>query len=292
VSTRRDVLKKIRAIPPMSHGALELVRLLQKEDTGIEELVEKIRIDPGLTTNLLAIANSAHFGFPREVHSVREAVLRIGTKQVFRQLMASLATPWMAPRVKGYDLPPNVLWQHSVATAVAAEELASALRIECPPCTYTAALLHDIGKIALGTYVQADAAPIMELAFQENLSFEVAERQVMGIDHAEVGSALLDRWRLPMEIVEVVRWHHDPDAKAGDKLVVDLTHAADMLTLSAGMGLGCDALNYRFSEGSGDRLGLKPDTLETVGLRTLDALGEMIHLFGRTEQATGKQGRL
>ncbi len=61
------------------------------------------------------------------------------------------------------------------------------------------------------------------------MSFEVAERLVLGIDHTEVGAALLADWNLPEHIVDIVRWHHQPENCPKDPVVVSLVHAADFL---------------------------------------------------------------
>ncbi len=153
---------------------------------------------------------------------------------------------------------------HLVAVAIGAEQLAKELHFTAPQYTFTAGLLHDIGKVVLGTFIEVDAEPILQRAFEEQLSFERAERAVLGIDHAEVGAALLESWHLPEEIIAPVRWHHAPDDAAGDFLVADLVHAADTLSIQCGLGVGIDGLNYRVSPSVMTRLHLKTAVAERV----------------------------
>jgi len=164
--------------------------------------------------------------------------------------------------VKGYDLPPGDMLKHSLAVAVGAEKLGRLLKVPGCDHLFTAGILHDIGKIALGTFVELDAAPILELATREGLPFVEAEQRILGIDHAELGAFLADRWNLPDEVVEIVRWHHEPEKFSGRNPAGDLVHVADALCILGGIGIGTDGLRYRPSEEVCDRLGLTETATE------------------------------
>lgn len=289
MSVRDRVLSEVRAMPPVPHATMDLMRLLQMDDVSMAVLLPKIQYDPGLTANVLALANSAYFGCPGEVGTLREAVVRLGITRLRQLVMASLAAPRLKPAVRGYDMPPDELWRHSVVTAVAAEQLASALKMRAPAHTFTAALLHDIGKIVLGTFLEVDVAPIMALASEKELSFEEAEKEVLGIDHAETGTALLAQWSLPHEIVEAIKYHHRPNDLNGDRTLVDLVHTADMLVIAGGIGIGVDGLQYRFCSDTADRLSLNEAVLEQAECNTLAAMEELRLVFGLgTDNAEGK----
>ena len=160
-----------------------------------------------------------------------------------------------------------------------ATELSTSLGVAAPNYVFTAGLLHDVGKIVLGTFVEVDPAPILGLAFDQGLSFEEAEREVLGIDHAEVGAALLEHWGLPGPIAEAVRCHHHPAKVNGDPLVADLVHVADVLALMAGLGTGSDGLHYRPAAESLERLEVTNLVAETATCRMLGRLEELRGLF-------------
>lgn len=105
-----------------------------------------------------------------------------------------------------------------------------------PSYTFTAGLLHDIGKIVLGTFGEIDPQPIIEMAEETQISLVSAEQLFLGIDHAEVGARLLEVWNLPAYLSEVVRWHHDPQKDPGQAVVAGLVHVADALCIDAGIG--------------------------------------------------------
>ena len=279
MSRRDEILSKIGSIPAMPTVVVEIRKLLTNPDVNFTELAQIIKYDPGLTTNILHLANSAYFGFSKSVNSVQQGIVRLGTKRIFELAVAAAIAPMAQKAVKGYDLSPGKFWEHSVAVAIGAEQLALVLNIKAPDYTFTAGLLHDIGKIVLGTFVKVDVAPIMALANQENVSFDEAEKQVLGIDHAEAGAILLEKWNLPESLVNVDRWHHQPDQFQGDRLVLDLVHVADVLAMMGGLGVGEDGLNYHTSSEVVARLNLTTKITEGVVCKIMSGLKELSSLF-------------
>jgi putative nucleotidyltransferase with HDIG domain len=227
-------------------------------------LAEKIKYDPGLTANILSMANSAYFGFSRGINSINQALVLMGTKRVFELVLANGVAPVINRSIKGYDLPPGVLWEHSVAVAVGTEELARELRLNVPDYSFTAGLLHNIGKLALGNFVEDELNLISDLCRKKKITFDEAEREILGIDHAEVGGILLQNWNLPRHFVDIATYHHRPEDFKEINLVLDLVHVADILSMMAGYGLGSDELNYRLSEVVTARLNIRGNQAEKI----------------------------
>ena len=275
MSTREEIISTIHSVPAMPTVAVKVSQMLQDSEIDVSEVVKVIEYDPGLSANVLRLANSAYFAGPKSIGSIKQAIIRLGMNKIQQLLVTSAVAPIAKQAVKGYDLSPGDLWEHSIATAIGAEELAAALKKEAPDYAFTAALLHDIGKVVLGTFVEIDAGPIMELAFKEGLSFESAEQKVLGIDHAEVGALLLQHWNLPNSVVDAVRWHQQPDNHEGEKTIVDLVHVADALSMLGGLGTGSDGLHYRISETVVKRLGLTIHMAEAVVCKILPHIEEL-----------------
>ena len=145
---------------------------------------------------------------------------------------------------------------------------------------FTAGLLHDMGKVVMGTFVEVDDQPIKEIMKSDNLSFNEAELMVMGIDHAEVAGLLLTEWNLPEPVVDAARWHHKP-SRAGEenRVLVDLVHVADVLCINVGWGMGSDGLQYKLDEAASRRLGVGSGIAEDVILKTMVGMDEMKEMF-------------
>ncbi len=278
MSRREEIiacLKGLEALPP---AAVEVMRLVADAEADAAALARAIAHDPGLTANVLRLANSAALGGTVRVATVRDAVVRLGAKKISRLVMAGAMEMIGQKPVSGYDLPAGDLWRHAIAVALATDGLARFLSCEAPAWAFVAGLLHDVGKIALGTFVQVDAEHIWAISASQDMSFDEAEREVLGIDHAESGALLLARWGLPEEITVAVRWHHQPNDPGLPPLAA-WVHCADALCLSEGFGLGNDGLRYRLAAQSLLRLHLKREIADRVLCLVADGLREMKGIF-------------
>jgi putative nucleotidyltransferase with HDIG domain len=148
------------------------------------------------------------------------------------------------------------------------------LKLDAAEEIFTAALLHDVGKIILGQFVQDDYAKI-EMALDQGLAFETAESIVLGTNHAEIGAQILSKWSIPEDIVYAVRWHHEPEKAEGSNPMLDVVHVANMLCLMIGIGVGREGLSYRPSPVVTARLGISTAHLEKVASQTLQWANEL-----------------
>lgn len=274
----KEFAKLINAFPGMPGAAVKLLALVDDPDVSVDRIEGILRYDPGLTANILKLANSAYFGIPSKVGSVRQAVILLGLKRMIQMVIASCMTAIMDKAVPGYDLPPGELWRHSIAVSVAAECLVKELNIEAAEEIFTAALLHDVGKLILGDFVNDDFNKI-EKALTQGISFEIAENIVLGTDHADVGAQILAKWSIPDSIINAVRWHHAPESAEGPDTMLDIVHVANMLCLMIGIGVGREGLSYQPSGAVVKRLGLETAHLEKVASQTLQWTNELMEML-------------
>ena len=272
------IMAKVKSFPGMPGTAAKMLSLLNNPDISISQIEEILRFDQGLTANVLRLTNSAYFGFSAKIGSVRQAVVLLGAKRLIQLVLSSCVHSVMQKSVEGYDLPAGELWRHSIAVSVAAEALVKELKIPSTDFVFTAALLHDVGKLALSDFVEGDLQKIEETA-SPGIPFEVAEQFVLGIDHAEVGALILENWSFPLEIVRAVQWHHAPDAVEKTDSLIDIVHVANVLSLMVGNGMGREGLRYQPSAAATKRLGLKPFQLEKVASQTWQWVSELSDLF-------------
>lgn len=283
---REQILARLEGIESLPPASTQIVHHLNDPNANIDTVVRALECSPELTTNVLRLANSAQYGSTRTLSSVREALIRLGSRQVMQLVMASSVAPVARGEMRGYDLSQGKLLEHSIAVGLTTEMLAHQLGRSGPVDTFTAGLLHDLGKIALSAQLEIDMQPILDMAFKEHVSFEQAEAFILGMDHAEAGAFLLERWSLPEALVAAVRYHHQPEAYRGDvhtQFVVDVVHVADILVLETGIGAGIDGLNYQVSQEAAARLGMQAQISEAVVcalLTRLDEMREVLEVLG------------
>jgi putative nucleotidyltransferase with HDIG domain len=272
------IMAKIDAFPSIPGSTVKLLKMLEDSETSVQAIEDVLRLDPGMTANVLKLTNSAYIGLTSKVGSVKRAVMLLGLKKIKQLVMTSCVGAVMDEPIPGYDLPAGELWRHSIAVSVAAEGLSRELKLNDTEDIFTAALVHDVGKLILGQFIQDDLAAV-QAAAGSDVSFEVAEKEVLGVDHAEIGAHILAHWSLPADLVHAVRWHHDPEGADAVNRATDVVHVANVLCLMMGIGVGREGLQYEPSPAVTRRLGLKPFTLERVASQTLQWIEELSDVF-------------
>ena len=269
---------EVEAFPGMPATAAKLLPLLDNPDSTPSEVENIVKYDPGLTANILKLTNSAYFGIPTKVSSVRQAVILLGWKRLLQVVTTICMSGLMKKAIPGYDLRSGELWRHSIAVSVAAEILVKALKISDADEVFTAALLHDIGKLILGSFVKKDLAQI-EAMVTKGIAFDVAESMVLGTNHAEVGGKILHKWSFPAELVNAVQWHHDPESCENSCVLSDIVHVANSLGLMTGFGKAGEGIDIEPFGPVVDRLGLKASHLEAMVQQTLQELEKLSDLW-------------
>jgi len=280
----KHITSLLPSFPSMPGAAVKLLALMDDAEINVAQIEKILRQDAGLTANLLKLANSAYFGIPSRVGSVRQAILLLGLKRLIQMVIASCVSAIMDKPVPGYDLCPGELWRHSIAVSVAAEGLVKELKVDAAEEIFTAALLHDVGKLVLGEFVEDDFNKI-ENALSGGVAFETAEDMVLGTNHADIGARILNQWSLPADIINAVRWHHQPESAQKSDLMLDIVHVANVLCLMMGIGAGRgDGLQHRPSELVVKRLGLESHHFEKVTSQTLQWVEELSGAFGNNSK--------
>jgi putative nucleotidyltransferase with HDIG domain len=173
------------------------------------------RAEPVLCGRVLQVANSAYYGMPRGVSSIRQALILLGAHAV-KGIALSVAAinsvrDGRAPTPQERDL-----WRHAITVAGYAQGIARACRLgtQAVEDAYIAGLLHDIGALLLLTRFPKQFSPILQAG--DEPSVLQRERELFGYDHADIGAMIAEHWQLPERIVRVIAEHHAPYLPEGD----------------------------------------------------------------------------
>lgn len=216
-----------------------LMTQLAAPSTTAQEIESLIRLDAGLATETLRLANSAYFGTNAQCDSFTSAILRLGFREVYRLAATKIVSRWLKNEVKGYGWEPGDLYRHSLAVAVGADLLARKTKEVQPETAYTAGLLHDVGKLALAYVCAEQFEQVRVLQRSRGCTWREAEHELLGYDHTDVGGALLNMWSFPPNLVQVVCFYARPRLAASEHLdLVAHIHAAKHLAIMLGEGVG------------------------------------------------------
>jgi putative nucleotidyltransferase with HDIG domain len=216
----RRVTESIINLPTLPTVVSKMLDLIDNPKTSAASLARLISTDQTLTARILKLANSAYYGFPREITTVNMAIVVLGFNTV-REMGLSLSVFEVLKNSEDgelFDL--SRFWEHSIGCGVAARTVAHKYRPELAGEAFVAGLLHDIGKVIFNQYFKDDFLEIMRLVHNGAMSLDEAEREIMGTTHAEVGGWLAEKWNLPKLIVDSITYHHTPfDARSSVQFV-------------------------------------------------------------------------
>lgn len=256
-----ELIAKVTDLSAPAPSVVKLLGLLNRDEVDNEAVVEVVRTDVVLSAKMLALVNSAHFAPPSPVESLNEALFFLGFEQVHRLALAIGLSGVMNRKAAGYAMDEGEFWRHSLLTAKAAELVAGDWRKSDAGVGFTAGLLHDIGKLVLNQFLdpeaQAEVARAIEERGQAGL---VAEQNLLGTNHAEVGAALLRKWMLPQDIVEAVEFHHE-HTRSKERLPTVIALADGMAHMAAS---GASGWSAKAEEELLKALGLEPGIYERL----------------------------
>jgi len=249
-----EIIGQIENLTPISHISQKIMAILSDPLSSLSEIVEVIQYDQNITANLLRICNSSYFGLRKKIVSIRQAVAYLGLEKVANLVIMGSSARNFKGAQEGYDLKEGELWRYSVASALLAQKLAEERGAHNLPLIFTSALLKDIGKVILSSYVQEAFEDILKRVESQRFSFNEAEKEILGIDHAELGAIAAEKWNFNPHMVSIIRNHHNPDMDTQNDLPAQFVYLADSICMMVGIGLGADGLSYRYLEEVMDRL--------------------------------------
>jgi putative nucleotidyltransferase with HDIG domain len=280
------ILQDVERLPTLPSSLARLSALQKDERSGAADYQKVIATDPALTANLLRLANSAFFGCPRQVTSVRQAVALLGTRRVFEAAVGAAFAAVLPNALPGYGIETATFWRHCVAVAVLTERIAEDLRLDCCEEGFTCGLLHDIGKLVTSTYLAQQSAALLDCIRAQHKVLIAAEHEILGTDHAGIGARVAVKWNLPETVSAVVRWHHAPSgrdtARGPDEPadLVDAVHVADCLAHAFGFGTDIGELSRELDAGAVTRVGEPVRRLERIVGDAAMQIEELSAAFG------------
>ncbi len=206
-----EIIQRVKKLPTINTVAFKVIQLCSDPEVPIPKLVKVISGDQSLSSQVLRVANSSFFNYPREIYSLDRAIVILGFN-LLKDITVSLS---IFSLYKSFELEINYdfknLWRHSLFTGFAMKTLSESFDPEHKEILYIAGLLHDIGKLVLLYVLGEDYYFLLEKSEKEKKKLLELERKYLEFDHSEIGAKLLENWKLPEVICSLVKYHHIPD---------------------------------------------------------------------------------
>ncbi|MGA3175404.1 MAG: HDOD domain-containing protein [Syntrophorhabdales bacterium] len=236
---RADKLKVLPTLAPIIDKVLSVAA---DDNASFRDLSDVLKYDQAISSKIISIANSAYFSRGSQTVSLERAMAAIGLDEVRRIVMCLVFLKEMLGQCELSQGDLASLWRHTLSVACAARTLAEKTLAEDSEKVFTAAILHDVGKVPF--LLHGDAyRTVQEEARRTGRDVCSLEREAFGIDHAELGRLVSTKWRFPEEFSAVILGHHGGHGTAGT--LVDIVMKADRFTENPQSDIGPEGIILR-----------------------------------------------
>jgi putative nucleotidyltransferase with HDIG domain len=251
--------KAMDDVRPIPQNILKIIRMIQDDNYSMLDLSKEVRQEQVIAAKIIRLCNSAFFHQKYMVNSIDRALAVLGEKRLLKVLISASMEDFFPSESGGYSLCKGGIFTHAVETAITAERLAVKTGLVSGDLAYTAGLLHDIGKVALDQYMGL-AYPLFYRDLQEKGETLInVEKRIFGATHTEIGGILSERWFMPEQITEVIKYHHAPEQASHFPELTHMVYLADLILSRFMVGNEIDRLDTEHFTSRLNRIGLSPE---------------------------------
>jgi HD-like signal output (HDOD) protein len=261
----RELIAKVDELAVLPHVVFKVLEITGDCDSPAHEMERAITVDPGFSSRVLVLANSAYFGLPKRVTSIKEAIMFLGYKAVRNLAMSVGVFDLFVGKNDAESLRRRAWWRHSVDTAVCCRWLAGKAGKTLPDDSYTCGLLHYIGKTLLDRFGKGDYNAVSEMEKLGVPDYQ-AEREIFGCDHVEVALAATIKWGFPEVLVAGLQYVTKPEEGQSFPAQRASTALGSAIATIATHGRMSDDVDLLINvpEWALAELGLDPGTIEAI----------------------------
>ena len=264
-----EEFKNIKNLPTIPKVVLEVNEMIRNHTGHVGLLAEVVGKDQGLTTKILAVANSPLYGLPKKVSSIEFAIMLLGMGEI-SNIVTALS---LAQVIKGDDIENfNYLdfWKHSMLVGVASKDIAKRLNLgEFAGDAFVAGVLHDIGIQLTARYFPDQFQRIIKMTEENKVQYLVAEKAILGVTHEDIGNYMISKWNLPKNLGQVLGYHHNPSMVEEENVALNIVHLADAMTRLFDIG------NFVWD----DNIELDESTIEKLNFSDKSELEEFVEEY-------------
>ncbi len=257
---------------------LEVKKVIDNPEATMAELSRAISIDPGMTTMVLKLVNSAFYAMPRKVETISRAVGILGMQPVHDLTLAVAVTKTFAG-LKQQVMSMDVYWANSFFSGLVARELARKCFLVDSERMFVEGLLREIGHLILYEQLPELAEQALRESAETDTPVHEVEQRLLGFDFTEIGQALVEAWQLPKNLGVAIRFQHHPNGTPDHGFEAALLNMAYALTEGFQSPNGYMQWQSLMAPESWTLTGLHEDALKECMLEAGKQLSSMLDLM-------------
>jgi len=273
------IINSIGKLPVLPAVYMKLTHLLNVPDTSIRMISNIISEDQAVAAMVLKIVNSAAYGFYNRIGDLQHAIVILGLNEIKSLVLATSMYKVVNEFKSSSAFDMQEFWKHSIGCAISARVLAETADLKSPEDVFTGGLLHDIGKLIHAAYLREEFDGVVANVVETGSQMSESEKKILGFDHAQTGSALAEKWRLPRETVNMIAHHHlsyMPDTLTKEIAAV---HIGNSLCIALRMGSGGEKRVPIINQKAWEILDLNLSDLEYVMQKSTKLFEESISIM-------------
>ena len=262
--------RAVSALPSLTAVLRRIFAVVEDSNSSVLDITRVLQMDPAITGKVLRLANSAYIGIPHTVSSIQNAVTLLGTRRIQSLIIVSS----LSSVNKNVCAPFPVIsyWRHSVCTALIAEAIAKSLRrFDCAIDEnelFSAAILHDIGKLIAATMDSESFVQLYKQSILKEVPFFMIENEEEA--HSSLGGYYAEHWGFPNELKQCIQMHHEPLSDKKLALRISIIHVADIMSHVLGFKIFSEEVTPMIQEDVLNLIGLPLERLRVIAQSVIE----------------------
>jgi len=218
------LISRLNELPRLKQVLQELLEMVNQDDVDFGKLADKMVQDQVLTARLLRMANSAHFGGAKNISSINDAIIRVGSGPIRTLVIASVLSGAF-PKLTTLNL--KDYWGNTFEISTVASKIASKVGLN-PNEVFTTSVLHNIGELMIHSLLPNEALEIEKRIKAGENRFDL-QKEILGTSSPVIGSRLAKAWKFPDNMVDAILNFNTPsNAKISPILASTIHFASDI----------------------------------------------------------------
>lgn len=279
----QSLIDSVGDIPTLPSIATAIMEKTLDSRVSAKQIAEMVERDQALSIKVLKVANSPFYRRIKEISTIRGAVMLLGFN-VLKSIVLSISVINLFSDKNKCALDFYKFWQHSIACAVCAKNIALKVSPSASEDAFVAGLLHDLGKVVADQLLckKGEYKDVLEIMNRANSDIIEVETSIIGVDHATLGRFLMEKWNLPALLYKTVGAHHNIDEMVGDeeaKKLCSIIHVADIVTNHLGLGIGLSERGF-VDPALLNHMGLTSHDIQDISIALKDSISSISEEMG------------